>query len=137
MAHVRLGIVILMMATSSCAAGGVAWVDSYEAALKLAGEQNKSIVLDLSASWCGFCRKMASEVYPSQEFVDYSRNHVFVRFFADTDPQGRRLAEKFRIEGFPTIIVLDSQGNELGRLVGFRPSARLIQDLRQLTTKRD
>ncbi len=134
MSYVRLVFAILVMSTLSFA-GEVTWVKDYNDALKQAGEQKKSVVLDMSASWCGFCRRMAREVYPAQEFVDYSRNHVFIRLFADTDPQGEQLSRKFGIEGFPTILVLNPQGKELGRVVGFRPSSRLIQELRDITRR--
>ena len=132
MAYVRLLCAMLLLSTLSVA-GEVAWVKNYDDALKQAASQKKFVVLDMSASWCGFCRKMAREVYPSQEFVDYSRKHVFVRLFADTDPQGPELAEKYGVEGFPTILVLDAKGNEVGRVIGARPSQRLIQELDQIT----
>jgi thiol-disulfide isomerase/thioredoxin len=132
MTHVRLLFAVLLLSAVSFA-GEVAWVKNYDDALKQAGEQKKFVVLDMSASWCGFCRKMAREVYPAQEFVDYSRSHVFVRLFVDTDPQGEQLAEKFGVRGFPTILVLDAQGKEVGRVVGARPSSRLIQDLKEIT----
>jgi thiol:disulfide interchange protein len=134
MAYIRLLHAVLLLSTVSFA-GEVAWVKNYDDALKQAGEQKKFVVLDMSASWCGFCRKMAREVYPTQEFVDYSRGHVFVRLFVDTDPQGEKLAEKFDVRGFPTILVLDAQGKEVGRVVGARPSSRLIQDLQEITRR--
>jgi thioredoxin-related protein len=52
--------------------------------------------------------------------------------FADTDPEGTQLAEKFRVRGFPTIVVVNSEGVEVGRVVGARPAKRLIQDLNQI-----
>jgi len=134
MVYVRLVLAVLMLSTLSLA-GEVAWVKNYDDALKQARQQKKSVVLDMSASWCGFCRRMAREVYPSQEFIDYSSRHVFMRIFTDTDPQGEQLAEKYGIAGFPTILVLDPNGKELGRVVGFRPSARLIQELQEITQR--
>ena len=133
MAYVRLLSAVLLLSTVAFAE--VAWVKTYDDALKQAASQKKFVVLDMSASWCGFCRRMARDVYPSQEFVDYSRKHVFVRILADTDPQGEELAVKYRVEGFPTILVLDSKGTEVGRVVGARPVARLIQELDQITQR--
>jgi thioredoxin-related protein len=135
MAYGRLLCAVLLLSTLSFA-GEVAWVKNYDDALKQAENQKKYVVLDMSASWCGFCRRMAREVYPSPEFVDYSRKHVFMRLFADTDPRGPELAEKYGVEGFPTILVLDARGKEVGRVVGARPSDQLIRALDQITNGR-
>jgi thiol:disulfide interchange protein len=124
--------VVLLLCVSSFAAE-VAWVKDYDAALKQAAEQNKFVVLDMSASWCGFCRRMAREVYPDPEFVAFSRSQIFVRLFADTDALGQDLQDKYRVRGFPTILVLNSKGQEVGRLEGARDKATLIRELTQLT----
>jgi len=70
---------------------------------------------------------MAREVYTSKEFIQFSRNYVLIRVFQDTDPQGDRLALKFRIEGFPTLLLLDSSGREVDRILGFRSAEDLIE----------
>ena len=72
---------------------------------------------------------MTREVYTDKEFIEFSRSQVFVRLFVDTDSQGARLARKFGVRGFPTLIVLDGTGRELDRLVGARSAQRLKADL--------
>ncbi len=116
-------------------AAEVAWVKDFDVALRQAAEQRKFVVLDMSASWCGFCRRMAREVYPDPKFVEFSRNHVFVRLFIDTDPQGPNLDERFEPRGFPTIVILNSRGQEVGRLVGARDRDRLIQEIQDITSR--
>jgi thiol:disulfide interchange protein len=132
MSGIRILIVVFLSSAASWA-GEVAWVRDFDTALKQAAEQKKFVVLDMSASWCGYCRKMAREVYPDPEFVEFSRSQVFFRVFADTDPQGKELAIRFRIRGFPTIVILNSQGQEVDRLVGARDKDTLIQGIRDIT----
>jgi hypothetical protein len=72
---------------------------------------------------------MTREVYTDKEFIEFSRSQVFVRLFVDTDSQGARLARKFGVRGFPTLIVLDRTGREIGRLVGARSAGGLKADL--------
>jgi len=118
--YVRIALTSLLavlFVLPSCLAQ-VAWAESYEDALKQAAVEKKFLVVDISASWCGFCRKMAREVYPDPEFVSFSRHQVFVRLFADTSPEGKTLAGKFMVRGFPTIVVLNAKGEEVGRIVG-------------------
>ena len=74
---------------------------------------------------------MTREVYSDKEFIDFSRSQIFIRVFQDTEPQGARLAEKFGIEGFPTLIVLDSSGHEVDRIEGFTSVPDLIDQLKE------
>ncbi len=130
----RLIAGVVLFATMSFA-GEVAWVKDYKEALRQASEQKKFVVLDMSASWCGYCRRMAKEVYPDPQFVEFSRGQVYVRLFADTDPQGPDLSEKYQIEGFPTILVLTPKGEEVGRVMGARSRDRLIDEITRITRR--
>ena len=76
---------------------------------------------------------MTREVYSNSEFIEFSRKYVMMRVFQDTDPQGDRLALRFRIEGFPTLLILDSSGREIGRILGFRSAQDLVDEIRERT----
>ncbi len=73
---------------------------------------------------------MAREVYPDREFIKFSQSYVLVRVFQDTDPQGNRLARRYGIDGFPTLILLDSSGREVDRILGFRSAEELMEDIK-------
>jgi thioredoxin-related protein len=75
---------------------------------------------------------MTREVYQDREFSKFSRSQVFMRVFQDTDPEGARLARKFRIDGFPTLIILDSSGQEVDRIVGALSARDLMEDLESI-----
>jgi thioredoxin-related protein len=72
---------------------------------------------------------MTREVYTDEEFIKFSRSQVFMRVFEDTDPEGALLARKFKIEGFPTLIILDSAGQEVDRIEGAMDTHSLIEEL--------
>ncbi len=72
---------------------------------------------------------MTREVYTDNEFIKFSRSQIFMRVFQDTDPEGARLARRFKIEGFPTLIILDSSGHEVDRIVGAMNAQDLIEEL--------
>jgi thiol-disulfide isomerase/thioredoxin len=74
---------------------------------------------------------MTREVYSDKEFINFSRSQIFIRVFQDTEPQGARLAEKFGIEGFPTLIVLNPSGHEVDRIEGFTSVPDLIDLLKE------
>jgi len=72
---------------------------------------------------------MTREVYTDKEFIKFSQSQVFMRVFEDTDPEGARLARKFGVDGFPTLIVLDSSGHEVDRILGAMSAEDLIEEL--------
>ena len=51
---------------------------------------------------------MTREVYSDKDLIELSRSQVFMRVFVDTDPEGKRLAQKFDLEVLPTLIILNS-----------------------------
>jgi thioredoxin-related protein len=75
---------------------------------------------------------MAREVYTDKAFIQFSHKYVWIRLFQDTDPQGARLASKFRVEGFPTLIILDSSGREVDRILGFLSAPELMEALQSI-----
>ncbi len=76
------------------------------------------------------CRRMTREVYPNKDVIKFSRSQVFMRVFEDTEAEGAKLARKFGIEGFPTLIILDSKGKEVDRIEGARSPEELIEELK-------
>ena len=75
---------------------------------------------------------MTREVYPKKEFVEFSRKNIFMRVFADTDREGARLQHRLGVEGFPTLIVFDPNGREIGRIMGERSVQDLIEELEEI-----
>jgi thioredoxin 1 len=72
---------------------------------------------------------MTREVYADRNFIRYSRSQIFMRVFQDTDAEGERLSRRFNVRGYPTIIVLDSTGKEVGRILGARSTSQFIEEL--------
>jgi len=97
------------------------WGTDYKQALETAKKTGKSILIDFTGSdWCGWCMKLDKEVFSQQAFIDYSKGNLvllkldFPKKIAQTEAvkkQNNDLAQKFNIEGFPTIILLDKDGN--------------------------
>ncbi len=105
------------------------WITDYRAALKIAKNTHKKVLLDFTGSgWCAACIVLDREVFSKAEFKNFAPGK-FVLVELDFPPQpdpaqkdqqgNMELAEKFRIIGFPTTIVLDSNGVELARQEGY------------------
>ena len=110
--------------TSSSAKTG--WLTNYAEAQQEAKSQNKLLLIDFTGSdWCGWCIMLEKEVFSKPEFKEYASKNL-VLFEADfprrkelpaeTLEQNQRLAMKYQIQGFPTIVVLDSSGKAIAQL---------------------
>ena len=109
----------------SVLAGGETWLDDFEQAKKEAAKRGVPILADFSGSdWCGWCIRLDKEVFSEKAFSEYAAKNL-VLFVADfpqrkklpkkVAEQNRRLAMRYRVEGFPTVLLLDKKGTLLGR----------------------
>jgi len=139
-------VIVALLSLGSLHAAESGWLTDYAKAQKQAAEENKPMVLNFTGSdWCGWCIRLDKEVFSQPEFVDYAKtNVVLVKLdFPRSKPQSaaekkqnEALAQKFGIEGYPTIIVLDPKGKQLGSL-GYEKggAAKWIASLEKVTKK--
>lgn len=98
---------------------GVKWEEgTFAQALAKAKKQNKQIFLDCYTSWCGPCKHMANNVFTLPEAGKFF-NSTFVNVKIDMEKgEGIDLCKKFEVKAFPTFLIIDGEGNEVGRIVG-------------------
>lgn len=139
--------VLLLLACSalslSSASAKPGWLTDYKQAQEQAKSGKRLMLLDFTGSdWCGWCIKLDREVFSKPEFKEYAdKNLVLLELdfprgkkLAETErAQNEQLAVKYEIQGFPTIIVLDADGKEVGTL-GYQPGgpAAFIAELEKL-----
>ena len=105
---------------------------SYSEILAKAKAQGKNVLLDFTASWCIPCKKMDREVFSNGE-VGNLLNKKFVNFKVNVDYfWGMDVAEKFRIKGYPTILIISPSENVIKRLEGYQDTHELIQAVQYL-----
>ncbi len=76
------------------------------------------IFMDCYTTWCGPCKQMANVIFP-MEHVGKFFNANFVNVKIDMEKgEGIELAKKYGIRAYPTFLILDSDGNEINRIVG-------------------
>ncbi|MEI6395239.1 MAG: thioredoxin family protein [Verrucomicrobiota bacterium] len=102
------------------------WLTDLPKAQATAKSEDKLVMLDFTGSdWCGWCIKLHKEVFSKPAFADYAKKNlvlVEVDFPRDKEQSAElkkantALQEKYKVEGYPTIIVLNSAGKKVGEL---------------------
>src|SRR5207302_1177831 len=92
--------------------------------------QNKMVLINFTGSdWCGWCIRLRNEVFSKPAFDAFAQDNLvlveadFPREKAQTvelRQANAALAEQFQIRGYPTIVLLNSEGKKLGAL-GYAP----------------
>ena len=105
------------------------WLTDLPKAEAQARAENKIVLMDFTGSdWCGWCMKFKKEVLDTPEFQNYAAKNVVLveldyphKKVQDNDLKKANAALKtqYDIHGFPTLVVLDKEGKEIGRQIGY------------------
>ena len=111
-------------------AGSVAWRPWSEAVFAEARAQKKYVLLNLGAVWCHWCHVMDATTYRDAEVLRLIRtNYIPVRVDQDARPDLSRRYEAF---GWPATIVMDADGNDIGKMRGYRDPQRFASTLQAI-----
>ena len=87
-------------------------------AVAKATAEDKMVFVDCFTEWCGPCKIMAADVFPTREVGEFM-NPRFVSVAIDMEKgEGVEIARRFRVAAFPTFLLLDGEGREVNRIVG-------------------
>jgi thioredoxin-related protein len=103
---------------------------SFSEALKLAKKEKKKIMVDYYTDWCRWCKVLDQKTY-SDENVGKLSNARFIALKINAEQgEGIDLAKKYEVQGFPTIVFYDADGNEIDRVVGFQEPRKFVTSLK-------
>ena len=101
------------------------WYLHYDKAVEAARKSNKLIyVFRTGSDWCGWCVKLDREVFSTPEFKDWAADNVIMviadfpavkKLSPELVAQNEKLKNTYGIEGFPTVLLLDSDGNVIAQ----------------------
>ncbi len=99
-------------------------------------KQTKTLVLvDFFTTWCGPCKRLDQATWPDADVRAWIKGHaVAIRVDAEKD---EKLASRYHVESYPTILLVRADGTEAGRIVGFRKPAEFVAEANDLLAGRD
>ncbi|HQR68869.1 MAG TPA: thioredoxin family protein, partial [Thermoanaerobaculia bacterium] len=90
-------------------------------ALRKAKAEKKGVMVDVYAVWCGPCKLMDRTTFSDAAVAAWvTANFVPVKVDAEKG-EGRKIAQRYMVTSFPSVLFLDAAGNEIDRLVAVYP----------------
>jgi thioredoxin-related protein len=121
-AAAALSLAVPAIAVAPNSKAGIAWqVASSDAevdrAFALAKQSGKPVFLYWGAVWCPPCNQVKATLFNRPDFIE--RSHAFVPVYVDGDkPGAQKVAARFKVSGYPTMILFKPDGSEITRLPG-------------------
>lgn len=105
------------------------WSTNFQQSIQKSQETNRNILMVFTGSdWCPPCKTLGRKVFASEYFKEYAKSNLellvldFPRSTELSEAQiqhNRTLADSFHVNSFPTIIILNANGKEKGRISYF------------------
>ena len=104
----------------------------YKATLEKAQKLKQPIFLEFSARWCPGCVRYEKEIFSTKDFKDLTSKILFLKVDVDLF-ENADILKKYKIEGIPTIIAINSSEQEIDRLSDFQPWSKLKPFLKSVS----
>ena len=111
---------LLLTGTHAASASEIRWERSFETALKKAKAQNKPLMVDFWADWCGWCHRLDETTYVEPNVVRLSKEFVPVKVNTEGGRNETLVALKYGVSDLPTIAFISPSGRLIQRLTGFQ-----------------
>lgn len=102
----------------------ISWGNNVRLAAEESRKTGKPILAAfIGSDWCPYCEKLNKEIFETRKFANWSEKVILLQLdFPKTRPQDEELKQQnelmrqqYRVEGMPTVLFIDGQGNVIGR----------------------
>lgn len=148
-AYLKLAIACLLLFVVTAAArvanpAETQWtaVEELDALLE---KEPRPVVIEMYATWCGWCKKMDKTTFADPEVAQLLNEEVYVVkingeatdpfTFLGKETNGKALRDKLGIQGYPTFVLLDKKQEKLEVIAGYKSPAQMKKLVNKLTGK--
>jgi len=124
----------LALIPAACGLRDDFWFDGDFSAATTQAKQNGSLVmLVFETDWCTWCDRMEREVFTDPNVRSALQGLVVLKLDAEGD--GERLAARYGVDSYPTIVFVNGDGEEVDRILGYLPPGEFVTASRRILGK--
>ena len=111
---------------------GLYFCNDLEYAFKEAKAHNRNVMIIFDGAACIYCEylKEGTLTDPSVQ-KEINENNILLITESSASPE---LFQQLDVYGTPTTVILDQDGNELGRIDGYEPPEEYLRDLKEINS---
>jgi FKBP-type peptidyl-prolyl cis-trans isomerase 2 len=91
----------------------IAWISDLPKALEKAKAEAKPLIIEFYVEWCGWCKMLDEKTFPDLKVLEKKDEFIWVKINAEKQSD---LAMEYNVKGFPLLVFLKSDGNEIKRI---------------------
>jgi thioredoxin-like negative regulator of GroEL len=113
----------------------VDWFEgTLEQALNQAKVESKLVFVDVGAYWCPPCHELDEKVFTQPNVAAWMSERMIPVHIDAEKGEGPELVERYRVQAYPTMLVLEANGIEKGRVVDFIEPEPLLAKLEAIAS---
>jgi len=97
-------------------------------ALKASKKQGKPVFIDAYTDWCGWCKKLDKSTFADARVIETLNSKFIVIKMNMEEGEGPEVAQKYGINGYPTLLYFDAKGIEIHRIGGFVKADEFLKE---------
>ena len=92
----------------------------------------KLILIDFETEWWGWCDRLDADTYSNSSIISFAKNNLLSLKIDAEKGEGVELVKKYKVNGYPTIVFTNGNGDEIDRIVGYRPPEEFLKELKRI-----
>ena len=123
-------LTLAMIAASDANAQKIAWQSDINHAAQTSQKTKKPMLIEVGASWCGYCKKMQRETFQNAHIAKHV-NACFIPVSIDADAE-KKLVQSMGVRAFPTTVIVSPEMRIVQVIEGFQSAAEFDGHLERL-----
>lgn len=124
-------LALTLLLAGSPPPAAIHWEKGFDQAMKRARRENKPVLVDFWADWCGWCHRLDSTTYADPIVAEKAKDFVSVKVDTEGGHRDREVRDRYRVNNLPTIVFLTPNGHQVLRVNGFQGPGRFPRTLEQ------